>query len=199
MAENRRKLQSSTNDDGSNHHPIKKQKTRKVLTALTFPYDRNDSQLMIDAEDFENIQDIVKLYTFDGDQVENVVKELTTIDPYNGQYRVIKLMLEDDGDAESNWYDLPHLPMSICNMDALTDIDIYGTQIESLFPEDDEDCDHPKVIPNLRILVLESMPRLQCLPSNLGSFTKLQKLELTALPIDALPDSLSSLGELSKH
>ncbi|KAG7349992.1 hypothetical protein IV203_012589 [Nitzschia inconspicua] len=193
MAENRRNLQSSTNDDGSNHHPIKKQKIRNVLTALTFPYHRNKSQLMIDAEDFENIQDIIGLRISDGTPVEQALCHVASISHCSDQYRVTSLMLRDSGDGEKFWYDQPHLPISLCNLDALEYININGTQIEMFFSEDHK-RNHPQVIPNLRILRLESMPRLRSLPSNLGSFTKLQGLELTELPINALPDSLSSLG-----
>ncbi|KAG7373749.1 leucine rich repeat lipoprotein [Nitzschia inconspicua] len=192
MAENRRKLQSSTNDDGSNH-PIKKQKTRKVLTALTFPYDRNKSQLMIDAEDFENIQDIIGLRIAGGTPIEQALSRVASISDCSDQYRVTGLKIRDYGTTETFWYTQPHLPISLCNLDALHYIYIYGTQIETFFSEDD-DADYPKVIPNLDCLFLQSMPRLQSLPSNLGSFTKLKNLELTELPINALPDSLSSLG-----
>ncbi|KAG7373756.1 hypothetical protein IV203_012851 [Nitzschia inconspicua] len=129
-----------------------------------------------------------------GYRIGRAVYDVATVGTYSGQYRVTELRLRDSGETETFWYDQPHLPNSLCNLGALTKIEIYGTQIETLFSEDD-DADYPKVIPNLRILKLESMPRLQCLPSNLGSFTKLKKLTLTGLLIDALPDSLSSLAE----
>ncbi|KAG7373806.1 leucine rich repeat LRR-containing protein [Nitzschia inconspicua] len=195
MAENRRKLQSSTNDDGSNHHPIKKQKIRNVLTALTFPYDRKKPQLKIDEEDFEDVQEILKLRISDGSSIEDAVNDSLTIDDSRGQYRVLCLNIDDLLDEEGTvWYDQPHLPRSLCNMDALAEINVNGTHIETLFSED-KDRNFTNVIPNLDHMSLESMPRLQRLPSNLGSFTKLRRIELRGLSINALPDSLSSLGE----
>ncbi|KAG7349952.1 leucine rich repeat LRR-containing protein [Nitzschia inconspicua] len=194
MAENRRNQQSSTNDDGS-IHPIKKQKTRNVLTALTIPYDRNKPQLKIDEEDFEDVQEILRLRMSDGTSIEDAVNDSLTIDDSRGQYRVLCLNIYDLLDEEGTvWYDQPHLPRSLCNMDALEEINVNGTHIETLFSED-EDCNFTNVIPNLDHMSLESMPRLQRLPSNLGSFTKLQRIELRGLSINALPDSLSSLGE----
>ncbi|KAG7373759.1 small GTP-binding domain protein [Nitzschia inconspicua] len=187
MEANGNNVQSSKNE--SNTPSIKIQKTRNILTALT-PW---KSPFKIDAEDYENIQEILRLKISDDAPLSYAVCELAAIDPYTDQYRVEGLRLLDHSNTETFWYTQPQLPNSLRNLDALTEIEICGTQIETLFSEDD-DADYPKVIPNLRILKLESMPRLQCLPSNLGSFTKLKKLTLTGLLIDALPDSLSSLG-----
>ncbi|KAG7349951.1 small GTP-binding domain protein [Nitzschia inconspicua] len=187
MEEDGNNVQSSTND--SNIPSIKKQKKRNVLTDSTSP------PFKIDEEDFENIQEILRLKISDDELLSYAVCDVATIEPYSGQYRVTELKLRDYGDTERSWYTKPHLPNSLCNVNTLTKIEIlYGTQIETLFSEDD-DADYPKVIPNLRILQLESMPRLRCLPSNLGSFTKLQQLKLRGLSINALPNSLSSLGE----
>ncbi|KAG7373808.1 Miro domain containing protein [Nitzschia inconspicua] len=186
MEENANNVQSSKND--SNTLSIKKQKTRNILTDSTSPL------FQIDEEDFENIQEILRLKFSDDELLSYAVCDVATIEPYSGQYRVTELKLRDSAETERSWYTQPHLPNSLCNLDALTKIQVYGTQIETFLSEDD-DAEYPKVIPNLRILQLESMPRLQCLPSNLGSFTKLQQLKLKGLPINALPDSLSSLGE----
>ncbi|KAG7349990.1 small GTP-binding domain protein [Nitzschia inconspicua] len=186
MEKNRNNVQSSTND--RINPSIKKQKTRKV-TALT----SLKATLEIDEEDYKNLQEILRFKISDDTSIEDAVCHVATIDPYSGQYRVSELSLRDESAAGRCWYGLPHLPFSLCTMDALEKIEIMGTQIETLFSEDD-DADFPKVIPNLCILQLTWMPRLQGLPSNLGSFTKLQKLQLFKLPINALPDSLSLLG-----
>ncbi|KAG7349988.1 small GTP-binding domain protein [Nitzschia inconspicua] len=193
MDEHENSFLSSTND--GNNHSIKKQKTRKVLTATVWKYDQWIMEVKIDQEDCENIQEIVQMRKSDGTPIEDAVTDVAVINRMDGLYRVKKLKLYDEVEEDdTGWYDQPHLPISVCNLDAVREMVIKGTQIETFFSEDD-DPDYSKVIPNLQKIHLESMPRLRCLPSNLGSFSKLQNLELTKLPIDALPDSLSSLAE----
>ncbi|KAG7373761.1 leucine rich repeat LRR-containing protein [Nitzschia inconspicua] len=215
MEKNGNNFQSSTND--SSTPSIKKQKRRNVLK---LPYKNGvwKKDIKIDEEDFENIQDIIKLRTSDGTSIEDAVIKVTASDPFfTSKYRITCLKLRDNGDAETFWYDQPQLPHSLCNLDALRDMTIVGTQIETLFSEN-TDRNYRREIsvyelslvsmprlqclsfnlvsfPNLQSLFLESLPRLPCLPSNIGSFAKLKKLQLMKLPIDSLPKSLSSLVE----
>ncbi|KAG7350269.1 Miro domain containing protein [Nitzschia inconspicua] len=169
---------------------MKKSQVRNVLTIPTLPYDRNKPQFKIDEEDFQHIQEILQLRISHGTSIERALNELTTIDTSSGAYRVTSLYIKDEPSRRT--YNQPHLPLSLCNMDALREINVQGTQIETLF---DEYSDTANVITNLDRITLSHMPRLQRLPSNLGSFTKLETLQLVELHIDALPDSLSSLGE----
>ncbi|KAG7349991.1 leucine rich repeat LRR-containing protein [Nitzschia inconspicua] len=216
MEENRHNLLSLMND-GEEKPSIKRHKTRNVLK---LPCNNCVwiKQLKIDEEDFENIKDIIKLKMSDGTSIEKAVSNVTTSDPFfTSKYRITSLTLRDNGDAATFWYDQPHLPNSLCNVDAVRSVYIEGTQIETLFSEN-TDRNHRREIsvhelslvsmprlrclsfnlvsfPNLQSLFLKSLPRLPCLPSNIGSFAKLKKLQLIKLPIDSLPKSLSSLGE----
>ncbi|KAG7350314.1 leucine rich repeat LRR-containing protein [Nitzschia inconspicua] len=167
--------------------------SRNVLTIPTFPYECHKPHLKIDEKDFGHLQEILELRIYHRTSIHLALDELVNIDTSSGQYRVTSLHIGDETAEIPRWYDLPHLPVSLCNMDALKEIHVYHARLQTLFSEDEAD-DYMRVVPNLRILHLVSMSRLQHLPRNLGSFTSLEKLHLSRLPIDALPDSLSSLG-----
>ncbi|KAG7355393.1 hypothetical protein IV203_000079 [Nitzschia inconspicua] len=135
---------------------MKQSQLRNVLTISTVPYDRNKPQFKIDEEDFQHIQEILQLRISDGTSIERALNELTTIDTSIWAYRVISLYIEDEPSRRT--YNQPHLPLSLCNMDALREINVQGTQIETFF---DEYSDTENVKTNLK-----DVQNLQMLNSN---------------------------------